>query len=111
MYVVALHIAHGFLISCDQWPGYGDDWEKQVRLEGDTRDRSVNRLAGLVANKVRDFIYVRPGLVGATLCFSSHDVPRPMMRVSATWSALSYAGESGVMLIKWAPETYSCSAW
>ena len=58
MYVVALHIAHGLLNSFDQWPGYGDDWEKQVRLEGDTRDRSVNRLAGIVANKVRDFIYV-----------------------------------------------------
>ena len=58
MYVIALHIAHGLLRSFDQWPGYGDDWEKQVRLEGDTRDRSVNRLAGIVANKVRDFIYV-----------------------------------------------------
>ena len=58
MYVVALHIIHGSLRSCDQWPGYGNDWEKQIRLEGDTGDRSVNRLAGLVANKVRDFVYV-----------------------------------------------------
>ena len=38
--------------------GYGDNWEKQIRLEGDTGDRSVNGLAGLVANKVRDFIFV-----------------------------------------------------
>ncbi|KZV70705.1 hypothetical protein PENSPDRAFT_752367 [Peniophora sp. CONT] len=38
------------------WPGYDDGWEKQIRLESDTGDRSIGRLAGLVAHKVCDFI-------------------------------------------------------
>ncbi|VDB95284.1 unnamed protein product [Peniophora sp. CBMAI 1063] len=39
------------------WPGYDGNWEKQIRLESENGDRSIDRLAGLVANKVRDFIY------------------------------------------------------
>ncbi|VDC06277.1 unnamed protein product [Peniophora sp. CBMAI 1063] len=38
------------------WPGYDDEWEKQIRLMSDAGDRSICRLAGLVANKVRDFV-------------------------------------------------------
>ncbi|VDB95280.1 unnamed protein product [Peniophora sp. CBMAI 1063] len=37
------------------WPGYDGWWEKQIRM--DAGDRSIGRLASLVANKVRDFIY------------------------------------------------------
>ena len=72
-----------------QWPGYADGWEKQIRLESDTGDRSINRLAGLVANKVRDFVNVRSGLF-LSVIISKVTGSRPELR-SPCWNTRKMA--------------------